>query len=84
MLLSTLPATSIPTHTTHQHTRLVEVVDEYKLSQESLFLAVSLLDRFLSRERVRCRYLQLLGVTCLWVAAKFEEVLPPSLQVCCL
>jgi hypothetical protein len=60
---------------------LVEVVDEFQLSQETLFLAVALLDRFLSLKPVLCCQLQLLGVTCLWVAAKFEEVLPPCLQV---
>jgi hypothetical protein len=60
---------------------LIEVVDEFLLSQESLYLAISLLDRFLSLHAVpRCQ-LQLLGVTCLWVASKYEEVLPPALQV---
>eukprot|EP00879_Flechtneria_rotunda_P009472 GHRR01009915.1.p1 GENE.GHRR01009915.1~~GHRR01009915.1.p1 ORF type:complete len:253 (+),score=92.99 GHRR01009915.1:1065-1823(+) len=58
---------------------LIEVVDEFQLSQETLFLSTSLLDRFLSQQEVpRCQ-LQLLGVTCLWVASKYEEVLPPSL-----
>lgn len=62
---------------------LVEVVDEFRLCQECLFLAVSLLDRFLAREAasVRAAHLQLLGVTCLWVAAKYEEVDPPALNV---
>ena len=59
---------------------LIEVTDEFTLGQETLYLSVSLLDRFLSEQAVpRCQ-LQLLGVTCLWVAAKFEEVLPPALQ----
>jgi cyclin A len=60
---------------------LVEVVDEFQLSQETLFLAITLLDRFMSVKPVLCCQLQLLGVTCLWVAAKYEEVMPPSLQV---
>lgn len=60
---------------------LVEVVDEFRLGQETLFLAVTLLDRFLSMRSVLCCQLQLLGTTCLWVASKYEEVLPPSLQV---
>lgn len=60
---------------------LVEVVDEFQLSQETLYLAVALLDRFMSAKPVLCCQLQLLGVTCLWVAAKFEEVMPPCLQV---
>lgn len=61
---------------------LMEVVDGFELSQESLFLAVQLLDAFAAREHVPCTHLQLLGATCLWVAAKYEEVAPPSLQVC--
>jgi cyclin A len=60
---------------------LIEVVDEFALSQESLYLAISLLDRFLSLHAVQRCQLQLLGVTCLWVASKYEEVLPPALQV---
>lgn len=60
---------------------LVEVVDEFQLSQEALFLAVALLDRFMSVKPVMCCQLQLLGITCLWVTSKYEEVMPPSLQV---
>jgi hypothetical protein len=58
---------------------MVEVVDEFSLSQETLFLAVSLLDRFLSARCVCRAQLQLLGVTCLWVASKYDEVSPPVL-----
>lgn len=58
---------------------LVEVVDEFKLSQTTLFLAVNLVDRYLSRRPVPRSALQLLGVTALWLASKFEEVYPPTL-----
>ena len=58
---------------------MVEVVDEFNMGQETLFLAVSLLDRFLSSQPVSRSHLQLLGVTCLWVASKYEEVSPPVL-----
>jgi cyclin A len=59
---------------------LVEVADEFQLSQTTLFLAVSLLDRFLSRSCIPCTALQLLGITCVWVAAKYEDVYPPSAE----
>ncbi|KAI8469960.1 MAG: hypothetical protein J3K34DRAFT_521756 [Monoraphidium minutum] len=59
---------------------LVEVVDEFKLGQGTLFLAVNLVDRFLSRVAVARGALQLLGVTALWLASKFEEVYPPTLS----
>jgi hypothetical protein len=51
---------------------LVEVVDEFKLAQGTLFLAVNLVDRYLSRRPVPRAALQLLGVTALWLASKFE------------
>jgi hypothetical protein len=53
---------------------LVEVVDEFKLSQGTLFLAVNYIDRYLSRARVARGGMQLLGVSALWLACKFEEV----------
>jgi hypothetical protein len=58
---------------------LVEVVDEFKLSQPTLFLAVNYVDRYLSRRPVARDALQLLGVTALWLACKLEEVYPPTL-----
>lgn len=58
---------------------LVEVALEYGLHQESLFLAASLLDRFLSATTAVPRsQLQLVSVACMLVAAKHEEELHPS------
>lgn len=59
---------------------LSEVVDEFELRQATLYLAVSVLDRYLSLQPVPRAQLQLLGVTCLWIASKFEDTNPPSLQ----
>ena len=59
---------------------LSEVVDEFELRQATLYLAVSVLDRFLSFQQVPRAQLQLLGVTCLWIASKFEDTGPPNLQ----
>jgi hypothetical protein len=59
---------------------LVEVVAEYNLTTQSLHLAVNYIDRFMSRRNVARETLQLLGVTALLVAAKFEEVSPPSIN----
>ena len=36
------------------------------------------LDRYMALSHVPRHELQLLGVTCLWVSAKYEEVHPPS------
>jgi len=52
---------------------LVEVADEFKLQAETLYLAVSYVDRFLTVNVVTRDKLQLLGVTALRVAVKYEE-----------
>ncbi|PNH00380.1 Cyclin-AB-1 [Tetrabaena socialis] len=61
---------------------LGEVRDEFRLHTETLFLAVAYLDRYLAAKSVPRGRFQLLGLTCLWVAAKFEEVYPPPLKSC--
>lgn len=48
---------------------LVEVSDEYKLHSETLYLAVSYLDRYLSVCSVNRQKLQLIGVSCMLIAA---------------
>ncbi|BES96738.1 cyclin a [Nesidiocoris tenuis] len=57
---------------------LVEVGEEYKLSHQTLFLAVSYVDRFLSSMAVVRGKLQLLGASAMFIAAKFEEIYPPE------
>ncbi|KAG2449280.1 hypothetical protein HYH02_005437 [Chlamydomonas schloesseri] len=58
---------------------LGEVRDEFRLHGETLFLAAAYLDAYLAAKPVSRDRLQLLGMACLWVAAKFEEVYPPPL-----
>ncbi|XP_057429658.1 putative cyclin-A3-1 [Lotus japonicus] len=62
---------------------LVEVAEEYKLLSESLFLSVSYVDRFLSINPVKKGRLQLLGVTSMLVASKYEEIDPPNVRQFC-
>jgi cyclin A len=58
---------------------LVEVAQEYRLCSDTLFLAVSALDRFLSRcGPVPREKLQLAGVACMWLASKYEEIYAPG------
>ncbi|GAA6036416.1 hypothetical protein JCM8097_001710 [Rhodosporidiobolus ruineniae] len=49
---------------------LVEIHTKFRLLPETIFLAVNIIDRFLS----------LVGVTTLFIAAKYEEVCCPSVQ----
>merc|ERR1712002_1241291 len=57
---------------------LVEVAEEYKLQAETLYLAVSYIDRFLSYMSVQRAKLQLVGAACMFIASKYEEIYPPD------
>ncbi|WKY02646.1 hypothetical protein Q1695_016146 [Nippostrongylus brasiliensis] len=59
---------------------LSDVVQEYKMHQETLHLAVSLVDRTLSRLRTNRERLQLIGTTAIMIASKYEEIYPPELK----
>jgi G2/mitotic-specific cyclin-B, other len=56
---------------------LVEVHLKFKLLPETLYLTVNLIDRFLSLQQINRNKLQLVGVTCLLIACKYEEIYPP-------
>lgn len=57
---------------------LVEVHLKFKLLPETMGLAVNLVDRFLSRHSIGRDNLQLVGITCMFLAAKYEEIYPPE------
>mmetsp|Transcript_109966 Transcript_109966/g.350182 ORF Transcript_109966/g.350182 Transcript_109966/m.350182 type:complete len:369 (+) Transcript_109966:106-1212(+) len=59
---------------------LVEVHADYRMKPDTLFLAVSLIDRYLSRKSVQRSRLQLIGVVALLAASKFEELHPPKVS----
>lgn len=56
---------------------LIEVHTRFHLLPETLFLAVNIIDRFLSTKVVQLDRLQLVGVTAMFIASKYEEVLSP-------
>lgn len=57
---------------------LVEVAEEYRLQRETLFLAVSYIDRFLATMSVKRPKLQLVGASAMFLASKYEEIYPPE------
>ena len=59
---------------------LVEVAEEYNMASQTLFLAINYIDRFLSLMVVGKSQLQLVGVACMFIAAKFEELSPPNID----
>lgn len=56
---------------------LIEVHMKYKMSDDTLFLAINIIDRYLSLRVVPRQRLQLIGVVAMFIAAKFEEIDPP-------
>lgn len=60
---------------------LVGVHQQFTLLQETLYLAVAILDRFMQVNTVSItrKQLQLIGVTSLFIAAKYEEMYPPEI-----
>ena len=59
---------------------LVEVHLKFKLVPESLYLTVNLIDRFLEKDQVNRQKLQLVGVTAMLIACKYEEIYPPIVK----
>ena len=59
---------------------LIQVHVRFRLLPETLFLCVNIIDRFLSARVVSLAKLQLVGITCMFIAAKFEEVVSPSVS----
>lgn len=59
---------------------LLQVHMRYHMLPETLWIAVNLVDRFLSARIVSLAKLQLVGVTAMFIAAKYEEILAPSVE----
>ncbi|EPY40044.1 cyclin A [Angomonas deanei] len=61
---------------------LADVITEYKLHPETYFLAIDIIDRYLCSHRIPRSQLQLVGITSILIAAKHEEVWPPTVNDC--
>lgn len=59
---------------------LVEVHEKFQCFPETLYLAINIMDRFLSNNKVSTDKLQLVAVTSLFISAKFEEIRLPKLS----
>jgi hypothetical protein len=59
---------------------LIEVHYKLELLEETLFLTVNIIDRFLALENVVRKKLQLVGVTAMLLACKYEEVSVPVVE----
>jgi len=60
---------------------LSELHFKFKLWQETLYVTIGIMDRFLAMEpEMKKSELQCLGITALHIAGKYEEIYPPELK----
>ncbi|XP_045914471.1 G1/S-specific cyclin-E2-like [Micropterus dolomieu] len=60
---------------------LIEVSEAYTLHRQTFYLAQDYFDRFmLTQNNIEKNMLQLIGITCLFIASKMEEACPPKLS----
>ncbi|KYM76472.1 PREDICTED: G2/mitotic-specific cyclin-B [Atta cephalotes] len=60
---------------------LVEVHQQFRLMQETLYLTIAIIDRFLQLFRsIDRKRLQLVGVTAMFIASKYEEMYSPDIS----
>ncbi|XP_038825393.1 G2/mitotic-specific cyclin-B1-like isoform X2 [Salvelinus namaycush] len=59
---------------------LVQVQKQFRLHQETLYMTVGIIDRFLQDYPVPKKSLQLVGVTAMLIASKYEEIAPPVVK----
>ncbi|KAG8834459.1 G2/mitotic-specific cyclin [Serendipita sp. 399] len=52
----------------------------YRMVPETLFISMNLIDRFLSIRAISLEKVQLVGVVCLLLASKYEEISAPSIS----
>ncbi|EFN77747.1 G2/mitotic-specific cyclin-B3 [Harpegnathos saltator] len=59
---------------------MVEVQESFELNHETLYLAVKLVDLYLTKVTVGKETLQLLGAASLFIASKYDERIPPMVD----
>ncbi|PRQ35243.1 putative cyclin [Rosa chinensis] len=59
---------------------LIDVHRKFELTPETFYLTVNIIDRFLSRRMVTRRELQLVGISSMVIASKYEEVWAPQVE----
>jgi len=61
---------------------LVEVHMKFRLNPETLYLCINIIDRYCNLVNIARSKLQLVGVTALLIACKYEEIYPPEVRDC--
>lgn len=60
---------------------LIEVHKKFELMPETLYLSINIVDRFLSLKVVSRKELQLVGISSMLLACKYEEIWAPEVQI---
>jgi hypothetical protein len=58
---------------------LVDVHQSFELKEQTLHLALAYLNQYSSTQDITKHDYQLVGITCLWIASKYEEIYPPRM-----
>ena len=59
---------------------LIDVHFKFNLFPETLFLTINIMDRYLNKKSINRKYLQLLGITSMFIAGKYEDIYPPDIN----
>lgn len=62
---------------------ILEIIIVLKLSRKTFYLVIHIIDRYLAHKTSSKEHLQLLGITALFMASKFEDICPPKLRYLC-
>lgn len=60
---------------------LIEVHRKFELMPETLYLTIIIVDRYLSVKAVRKKELQLVGISAMLIASKYEEIWAPQVRL---
>ena len=59
---------------------MIDVHRKFRLTSECLYVAVFVIDHYLSKKKLLKSQLHLLGVSSLLISSKYEEIYPPELK----
>ncbi len=59
---------------------LVDVHRKFKMKNETLFLCITLMNKYLEKNEIKKEIFQLLATTCMFIASKYEEIYPPPIE----
>lgn len=62
---------------------LIDVHLKFHLNKQTLFMAVNIIDRILSQKKIKKSEFQLLGISALFISAKYEDIYPPDIGEFC-